>query len=206
MTRITRKFLDSEINRIKKIYKVRIYEVLTKNLMKNVNKSYSSMEKAYGFYDEKKKIIYIDKSIQNYLKIAVLYHELGHHICSTKECFCDSYDDIAEAHATLFSLQKMLEHDMAKSIAYEMLNIVNCAFCLGEETEQDIKYSEGVKLVFSHSIWNDCDNLLKKKMGIRFSDFMDADEDIIKMIKKEYKKSKSIVDIIGKTIPQEILI
>lgn len=73
--------------------------------------------------------IEIANDLEKHHKIAILAHEIGHALCSKKNCKCMINKDdhtLAEYHAFKFELEWLLKHKQRKALKSTVKNIKSC--------------------------------------------------------------------------------
>lgn len=142
MQRISAKFVQSIYDESP----IPVYEYMMNRYFGVYNSSYT--------YTGKRRYphIVISTDLHNYQKISVFFHELGHHLCEKKQCYCSKSDELKEVHALVFELSKCLELELMKSLIWTM-----CTILYTEEYDgwDDLNF-RAVKRLMKRKVWKKC--------------------------------------------------
>lgn len=96
-------------------------------------------------------LIVINARLANYKKIAVLFHELGHHHCYQSGCKCFEEPHLAgglsELHATISCLEQCIQKQKKTSLAYAM----RCVW--SAMSGKSAMHQRGAEMTMEHAIW-----------------------------------------------------
>ena len=111
--------------------------------------------------------ILISKDQKDYEKVSTVFHEKGHHYCSTTNCYCSDNLVLQEMHADLCAIVSCYRHRQKDALLHCMHGILSrSASCDYPE------YGESARKVTRHPYWHD---MLSKYRGdliewVRISD------------------------------------
>ena len=134
-------------------------------------------------YDpEKGTFIIINKEISDSYKIAVLFHEYSHYLCTKNVCDCEYDNVLAEKHALSTQLKACLYYKLDISLKLTM-KVMKESLIEGDKIEEypDSEFSKACSLVIKTDLWKNCKNFINKKKRETFStSFLLPNNQIIK--------------------------